>query len=110
MAAEKLTKARLIQIIFLMAVLITAFVWRTVTYEETATAEDSAVVCHLSAKSCKQEGQEKVLALSLTPFPAKADTELVLHIDNTNVKPVCGSRDVFGGAPQWRWRGHRQGH
>ncbi|GAM56787.1 hypothetical protein JCM19231_1074 [Vibrio ishigakensis] len=34
MAAEKLTKARLIQIILTFIVLITAFFWRTATHEE----------------------------------------------------------------------------
>ncbi|GAM70052.1 hypothetical protein JCM19236_5599 [Vibrio sp. JCM 19236] len=34
MAAEKLTKARLIQIILIFIVLITAFFWRTATHEE----------------------------------------------------------------------------
>ena len=32
MAAEKLTRGRLIQIIVLMTILISAFIWRTVTY------------------------------------------------------------------------------
>lgn len=39
MAAEKLTKQRLIQIVFMLAILSIAFVWRTVTYTEVKTVE-----------------------------------------------------------------------
>jgi len=89
MAAEKLTKARLLQILFLMAVLITAFVWRTVTYDELTPTNDSATQCQISAESCILEGQTQALELSLKPFPAKANAELVLQVSNTNVKPVA---------------------
>lgn len=34
MAAEKLTKARLIQIFIMMLVLVSAFIWRTLTHEK----------------------------------------------------------------------------
>jgi len=52
MAAEKLTKSRLIQIIVLMAVLISAFVWRTVTYEEVQSVEQKAIHCVISEGKC----------------------------------------------------------
>ena len=96
MAAEKLTKARLIQILFLMTVLITAFIWRTISYKDTTETTHDTVVCLLSAGSCKIEGQEQgeLLTISLTPYPVKADTELVLHIGNTNVKPVATVEDI----------------
>ncbi|MCW8330863.1 hypothetical protein MD588_18890 [Photobacterium sp. SDRW27] len=89
MAAEKLTKARLIQILFLMAVLITAFVWRTVTYEQSTPQDEGAVRCQISEESCLVEGQGDVLAMSLKPFPVKANSEITLQISNTNVKPVA---------------------
>ncbi|MFA0077865.1 hypothetical protein AB4427_06885 [Vibrio artabrorum] len=37
MAAQKLTKARLVQIIIMLAVLITAFIWRTINHESNET-------------------------------------------------------------------------
>ncbi len=48
MAAEKLTSARLIQIIIMMTLLVTAFVWRTLDYQD---AEDQGV-CLSSDKQC----------------------------------------------------------
>ncbi|MEZ9425550.1 hypothetical protein [Vibrio lentus] len=37
MAAQKLTKGRLVQIIVMLVVLIAAFTWRTVTYDHSET-------------------------------------------------------------------------
>lgn len=45
MAAEKLTRARLIQIIIMMVVLVSAFIWRTLDYtseSETAVPKSEA--------------------------------------------------------------------
>jgi len=39
MAAEKLTKHRLAQILITLSLLITAFFWRTITYQEIETIE-----------------------------------------------------------------------
>ncbi|WP_299018694.1 hypothetical protein [uncultured Photobacterium sp.] len=89
MAAEKLTKARLIQILFLMAVLITVFVWRTVTYDDVKPVDESAVHCQITADSCVINGKEQGLELAIQPFPAKANSELVIQTDNANVKPVA---------------------
>lgn len=89
MAAEKLTKARLVQILILMAVLITAFVWRTVTYDEKASVDESTTECRITAEYCTVEGQNQTLELSLAPFPVIANSEVVLQISNTNVKPVA---------------------
>lgn len=89
MAAEKLTKGRFLQIIFLMAVLITAFVWRTVTYEDTTTTASSAFSCVLGSQNCTDKESKKVKNISLTPLPAIANQPLVVQIDNTNVKPTA---------------------
>ncbi|MGF1684840.1 hypothetical protein [Photobacterium minamisatsumaniensis] len=87
MAAEKLTKGRLIQILFLMAVLITAFVWRTVTYDNSISETTTAITCTLSADGCLDSEGKKVMDIALTPYPAKAESELILQINNTDVKP-----------------------
>ncbi|MGF1686808.1 hypothetical protein L4C36_08930 [Photobacterium japonica] len=87
MAAEKLTKGRFIQILFLMAVLITAFVWRTITYKEESTTDSSAFTCLLTADSCIDEAGKKHKNISLSPVAATANTPLVLQLDNTDVKP-----------------------
>ncbi len=94
MAAEKLTKAKLIQILILMAVLITAFVWRTVTYDRNVPIDESAIQCQIIAEYCAVEGKDQTLGLSLAPFPVVANSEVVLRISNTNVKPVANVEGV----------------
>ncbi|KAB0286957.1 hypothetical protein F2P58_20200 [Vibrio fortis] len=39
MAAQKLTKGRLVQIIVMLSILLAAFTWRTVTYENNETVD-----------------------------------------------------------------------
>jgi hypothetical protein len=99
MAAEKLTKSRLIQIIVLMAVLITAFVWRTVTYEEVQSVEQKAIHCVISEGKCLIVEQSETADITLTPLPAIAESPLVLHIGNIDVKPtgVIEGVDMFMG-------------
>ncbi|KLV07286.1 hypothetical protein ABT56_07085 [Photobacterium aquae] len=86
MAAEKLTRGRLIQIIFLMAVLMTAFVWRTVTYENSESVAITAINCEIGPKGCTTQDSTHI-NVTLSPTPAQADTPLVLHVGNTDVKP-----------------------
>ncbi|MGF1887466.1 hypothetical protein L4D13_15165 [Photobacterium profundum] len=99
MAAEKLTKSRLIQIIVLMAVLISAFVWRTVTYEEVQSVEQKAIHCTISEGKCLIVEQGDTADITLTPLPATAESPLVLQIGNINVKPtgVVEGVDMFMG-------------
>lgn len=49
MAAEKLTTGRLVQILVVMAMLITAFIWRTLEYSEDQTKRE----CRLNAGECR---------------------------------------------------------
>ncbi|WP_407333102.1 hypothetical protein [Enterovibrio sp. 27052020O] len=91
MAAEKLTTARLIQILVVMTVLIAAFVWRTLDYsvpKNIFQCEMVANSCHVpmkgkevSIKLEKQEDTSNSLAI-ISPTPT-----LSLHVnldsDNT---------------------------
>jgi hypothetical protein len=99
MAAEKLTKSRLIQIIVLMAVLISAFVWRTVTYEEVQSVEQKAIHCVINEGKCLIVEQGEAEDITLTPLPAIAESPLVLQIGNVDVKPtgVIEGVDMFMG-------------
>ncbi|MCQ1059866.1 hypothetical protein LRP52_30215 [Photobacterium sp. ZSDE20] len=87
MAAEKLTKGRFIQIIFLMTVLVTAFVWRTVTYDESEGGSINAETCELTAEKCINTQSNKSLKLSLSPYPAVANQIIEIQIHNIDVKP-----------------------
>jgi len=51
MAAEKLTKLRLIQIFIMMLVLVTAFIWRTLTYDKQENVCTVPNNCTVSASS-----------------------------------------------------------
>lgn len=89
MAAQKLTRGRLIQIIVLMIVLITAFVWRTVTYQAQPTAKVQAKVCSLNAGDCLFNINNKPVTVKLLPVVPKAEVPLILHINNVDVNPVA---------------------
>lgn len=54
MPAQKLTKARLAQIIFMLALLIIAFVWRTMSYQSLQTINCSGKeICEFTIESTK---------------------------------------------------------
>lgn len=58
MAAQKLTRARLVQIIIMMSVLIAAFSYRTITHDVTSTVD-----CSVN-KQCKlRVGEENITFL-----------------------------------------------
>ena len=87
MAAQKLTKGRLIQIIILMVVLITAFVWRTVTYKAQSVIKNDTKICSLNTGNCLFNIENKPVTVTLLPTPPKAGMPLMLYIDNLQVDP-----------------------
>lgn len=87
MAAQKLTRGRLIQIIVLMIVLITAFIWRTVTYQKPPVTTNQAKVCNLNTGNCTFTIDTKPVTISLLPLDPKANIPLQLHISNIAVNP-----------------------
>ncbi|MGR5077938.1 hypothetical protein [Photobacterium swingsii] len=89
MAAQKLTKGRLAQIIILMVVLITAFVWRTITYDQTSREKETALTCQLSTVGCLDESSNEKLGISFVSEALKADTPIIIQIDNNHVKPTA---------------------
>ncbi|MGF1689837.1 hypothetical protein [Photobacterium kagoshimensis] len=88
MAAQKLTRGRLAQIIILMVVLIAAFVWRTITYNQTQQGEETSLTCQLSTTGCLVKSSNEKLPVSFVSEALKADAPIIIQIDNTNVKPV----------------------
>ncbi|PSU82487.1 hypothetical protein [Photobacterium phosphoreum] len=87
MAAQKLTKGRLIQIIILMIVLITAFVWRTVTYEAQPTIKNDVKICSLNTGNCLFNIENKPVTVTLLPMTPKSGIPIILHINNLQVEP-----------------------
>ncbi|PMN88235.1 hypothetical protein [Enterovibrio norvegicus] len=87
MAAEKLTTGRLVQILVVMSVLITAFIWRTMNY----SSNETALICQISVGACsvsleshtvdihilKQEDGEESLAVTsrVKPINLRVDSE-----------------------------------
>ncbi|OBU29227.1 hypothetical protein C0Z01_09545 [Photobacterium kishitanii] len=94
MAAQKLTRGRLIQIIVLMIILITAFVWRTVTYQAQPITKVKAKVCSLNAGNCLFNINNKTVTAALLPVAPKADIPLILNIKNVDIKPSANVSGV----------------
>lgn len=80
MAAEKLTKARLVQILIIFSVLATAFTWRTIQHQPQKNTD---IVCQV-AQSCTIKVDD--IELSIT-FERKDDDSLTITtqaIDSNN--------------------------
>lgn len=80
MAAQKLTKARLIQILVLLAVLITAFVWRTITYKEVRPAEEVSVLCQKESGECVEDISKRKMEIRLIQLPEKGGDQYQLQL------------------------------
>ena len=87
MAAQKLTRERFIQLIILMIILITAFVWRTVTYQQKTSTQAQVNTCNLNVGDCVFNINNKQAIVTLLPKKPQAETPLELHISNIDVAP-----------------------
>lgn len=90
MAAEKLTRGRLIQIIVLMIVLISAFIWRTVTYTSPKGEDgikNGEKTCQLDTTNCHYLLDDKNVNLQLLTKDLSAQAPIRLQITNIDVKP-----------------------
>lgn len=87
MAAEKLTKGRLAQIIILMIVLITAFIWRTVTYTEKPI-DKSAITCSLNIGQCNFVDNNETMQLILKTSDPKPKKPIALELIASNVQQI----------------------
>ncbi|WP_105901534.1 hypothetical protein [Vibrio gangliei] len=76
MAAEKLTKARLVQIIIIFSVLVTAFTWRTIEHKQPSNSDNSCQInqhCELNiaplyAKLVVEKVSKDNLTIQLQPI------------------------------------------
>ncbi len=87
MAAQKLTKGRLIQIIILMIILITAFIWRTVTYQAKPIVKIETKICNLNLGNCLFNINNKQVTVTLSPPRPQANTPIRLQINNIDAHP-----------------------
>ncbi|MDB1123892.1 hypothetical protein [Vibrio algarum] len=93
MAAEKLTKGRLAQILFMMTILISAFTWRSLTHS------NNDVLCHLEqdctvkieAMEITLYWQEEAKAFRITMMPN--EDELTLELLNSDAKLYANEGD-----------------
>ncbi|MCD9545602.1 hypothetical protein GLP24_12160 [Photobacterium carnosum] len=92
MAAQKLTRGRLIQIIILMIILISAFVWRTVTYKSKTTVQRS--VCNLNTGNCFFNINNKKIIVSLSQTKLQANTLVELYINPVDINPSASVSGV----------------
>ncbi|PSV44650.1 hypothetical protein [Photobacterium sp. GB-36] len=97
MAAEKLTRGRLIQIIVLMTILISAFFWRTVTYtspEGEDSLKDGVKICQLDTTNCQYLLDDKNVDVQLLTKKISAQVPILLQITNMDVKPSATASGV----------------
>ncbi|CZF79405.1 hypothetical protein [Grimontia marina] len=107
MAAEKLTTGRLVQILVVMAVLITAFIWRTLEHNEPATMVKCSVVvgaCSVSLnaetieiKTENQDDNSRVLVVNSVYEPGElrllGDPEIV--ITSQKIMKSAGEKSAY---------------
>lgn len=104
MAAEKLTKHRLAQILITLSLLLVAFFWRTVTYEDTTTVE-----CNLKENCSVFVNDQKItvtkdntngtvitLQPTLSDWELNYDGEIVTSGDTTILIPLHNNSDTAG--------------
>jgi len=104
MAAEKLTKHRLAQILITLSLLLVAFFWRTVTYEGMTTVEcDLKTNCSLFVNDQKitvtkdnKDGTVITLQPTLTDWDLKYDGEIVTSGDTTTLIPLHNNSATAG--------------
>ncbi|OEE82257.1 hypothetical protein A1OQ_04240 [Enterovibrio norvegicus FF-162] len=102
MAAEKLTTARLIQILVVMAVLIAAFVWRTIDYsssKNTLTCTMLADECQVSLKGEKvhiQYDKQGDAGGSVVVFSPATPSSLQVNLDSDNSVLIAHEVIVMG--------------
>lgn len=78
MAAEKLTTGRLVQILVVMTVLVTAFIWRTVDYSNT----QETLKCSVVAGSCSVSINGETVEIKVEN---QADNSLIMLVDSVYV-------------------------
>ncbi|WP_297483733.1 hypothetical protein [uncultured Photobacterium sp.] len=83
MAAQKLTRGRLIQIIVLMIILVSAFVWRTVTYQPKIPTKAQTTTCNLNVGDCVFIINNKQVTATLLSKEPQADTPLELLVERS---------------------------
>ncbi|MFD2176630.1 hypothetical protein [Veronia pacifica] len=98
MAAEKLTRARLLQILFMMSLLITAFFWRTFNHDTSISAKTCVLhnnQCDIKAVSGPvsiRVGANSSDDFSLTVTSMEKPTKVLFYI-NKNKKIEAESVD-----------------
>ncbi len=109
MAAEKLTRARFIQIVLVMIFFLGLFVWRTFDHSAGKNVTPAPVQCSLNAGECLLEenttlsktDKVDIAKVVLTPLPPKAEHSLQLVITgvakDTMISARVEGRDMFMG-------------
>ena len=112
MAAEKLTRARLIQLIVVLIIFVALVAWRTWSFYETRAQQQAGMtggnaysvstLCNLNQQSCALESKAgAVVTLQLSPLPPVAESELQLRVSGLSATAVpqgtVEGRDMYMG-------------
>ncbi|MBL4828503.1 MAG: hypothetical protein JKY55_01200 [Aliivibrio sp.] len=87
MAAEKLTRSRFIQICVLFVMLVTAFFWRTNTYNSEDKQQNQTVICTNLNNSCDITYKKGHLSFSIKSI-ANNNNVIQLHIEKSEFTPI----------------------
>lgn len=98
----KLTRAKLIQIVIVLAILMAAFTYRTLWQASDAGISPSTdiQICDLSHAACRLIQGDKVLTATASPRPIKAESPFVIRLDGLGKAPAKAwveGRDMFMG-------------
>lgn len=112
MAAEKLTRARLIQLIVVLIIFLALVAWRTWSFYETraqqqtdmtnGSAPSASTLCNLNQQICALESKDgAAVTLELSPLPPQAESELQLRVSGLPATVVpqgtVEGRDMYMG-------------
>ncbi|MGF1907479.1 hypothetical protein [Aliivibrio salmonicida] len=97
MAIEKLTGPRLFQLIFLLVVLISAFTWRTITYEENNPIKSTiktTALCDISKQACSFNVDGKQVSIDVEKRPIMQHATLRLLTDGLDSNWIAEATSV----------------
>lgn len=88
MAIEKLTGPRLYQLIFLLFVLIAAFIWRTVTYipeNDLTSNSELSKICDITEQACVINIDNNQLIIDVASRPIAQNAQMIMQVNGAEL-------------------------
>lgn len=91
MAAEKLTKARLIQLLVMLVILIIAFTWRTISYSQINTKCYLPEDCHFAMGNRNYLLEQLNQSDNAFTYLVTLDKDVTVSVEDGNAKTERGN-------------------